>query len=106
MILPDFLTEHAYGEIRLTGHRIGLEHVVQLYKQGFSPEMLHERYPTLPLPLVDKVIAFYFENQANVDAYVAECAAEIERQRASAVHGPSLSELQQRMRERQPAEKF
>ena len=105
MTLPDFLTEHSYGEIRLTGHRIGLEHVVQLYKEGFSPEMLHEQYPTLPLALIHKVIAFYLENQAEVDAYVAACAAEIERQRASAVKGPSLSELQQRMKDRQPVEK-
>ena len=105
MTLPDFLTEHPYGEIRLTGHRIGLEHVVQVYKEGFSPEMLHEQYPTLPLALVHKVIAFYLENQAEVDAYVADCQAEIERQRASAVKGPSLAELQQRLKDRQPAEK-
>jgi uncharacterized protein (DUF433 family) len=105
MTLPDFLTEHPYGEIRLTGHRIGLEHVVQFYKEGFSPEMLHEHYPTLPLALVYKVIAFYLENRAEVEAYVSDCAAEIERQRASAVTGPSLTELQQRMKDRQPAEK-
>ena len=105
MTLPDFLTEHPYGEIRLTGHRIGLEHVVQLYKDGFSPEMLHDHYPTLPLALVHKVIAFYLENQAEVDAYVAGCQAEIERQRATATKGPSLAELQQRLKDRQPAEK-
>ena len=105
MTLPDFLTEHPYGEIRLTGHRIGLEHVVQFYKEGFSPEMLHEHYPTLPLALVHKVLGFYLENQPEVDAYVAECAAEIERQRANAAKGPSLSELQQRMKDRQPVEK-
>jgi hypothetical protein len=79
--------------------------VVQFYKEGFSPEMLHEQYPTLPLALVHKVIAFYLENQAAVDAYFAECAAEIERQRASAAKGPSLSDLQQRLKDRQPAEK-
>ena len=105
MTLPDFLVDHPDGEIRLTGHRIGLEHVVQFYKEGFSPEMLHEQYPTLPLALVHKVIAFYLENQTEVDAYVADCQTEIERQRASAVKGPSLAELQQRMKDRQTAEK-
>ena len=105
MTLPDFLMEHPYSEIRLTGHRIGLEHVVQVYKEGFSPEMLHEQYPTLPLALVHKVIAFCLENQAEVDAYFADCQAEIERQRASALKGPSLAELQQRLKDRQPAEK-
>ena len=105
MTLPEFLMEHPYGEIRLTGNRIGLEHVVQFYKEGFSPEMLHEQYPTLPLALVHKLIAFYLENQAEVDAYVAQCAAEIERQRAAVPKGPSLCELQQRLKSRQPAEK-
>jgi hypothetical protein len=28
MNLPDFLTEHAYGSIRVTGHRIDLLHLV------------------------------------------------------------------------------
>jgi uncharacterized protein (DUF433 family) len=75
MTLPDSLTQHPHGELRLTGHRIGLEHVVQFYKQGFSPEMLHQQYPTLSLALIHRVIAFYLDNQADVDSYVAQCAA-------------------------------
>lgn len=104
MNLPDFLSHEAYGEIRLTGHRIGLEHVVQYYNDGYSPEMLHEHYPTLPLPLLYKVIAFYLENKAAVDVYVAACEAEIERQRAGAPKGPSLAELRQRGEARRSAE--
>lgn len=84
MNLPDFLTQVEYGAIRLTGHRIGLEHVVQSYNEGYSAEMILCEFPTLPLALIHKVIAFYLENQAEVDAYVAKCEAEIERQRASA----------------------
>ena len=57
MNLPEFLTPHSHGEIRLAGHRIGLEHVVALYREGYSPEMLHEQYPTLSLALIHKVIA-------------------------------------------------
>ena len=57
MILPDFLIDHPDGEIRLTGHRIGLKQEVQFYQAGFSPEMLHEPYPTLPLALLHKVLA-------------------------------------------------
>src|SRR5437660_11804848 len=83
MNLPDFLTQQADGEITLTGHRIGLYHLVYYYGQGFSPEMLACQYPTLPLALVHKVIAFYLENRAAVDAYVAGCQAELARQRAS-----------------------
>jgi hypothetical protein len=37
--LPEFLTD-AGGEIVLSGHRIGLYHVVQRYNEGDSAEML------------------------------------------------------------------
>jgi uncharacterized protein (DUF433 family) len=105
MTLPDFLTQHPYGEIRLTGHRIGLLHVVQYYNEGFSPEMLLEQFPTLPLSLIHKVIAFYLDNRAEVDAYVAKCEAELDQQRAAAPKGPSLAELRRRLESLHPVEK-
>ena len=84
MVLPDFLTNSADGEIRLVGHRIGLYHLVVHYNEGESAEMLASRYPTLPLSLVHKVIAFYLDNQADVDAYVSTCTAELDKQQQSA----------------------
>src|SRR4051794_23644349 len=90
MNLPEFLVDHPDGEIRLTGHRIGLHHVVFYYNEGYSPERLVGQFPTLPLALVHKVIAFYLENRAEVDAYVAEYDAAVERLRAEAPKGPSL----------------
>ena len=86
MTLPDFLHEAQYGEILLTGHRIGLFHVVKFYNEGYSPEMLVCEFPTLPLALVHKVIAFYLENQKEVDEYVAREAAAIAQQRATGKH--------------------
>ena len=63
--LPDFLTREATGEIRLSGHRIGLFHVVHYYNEGYSAEMLVCQFPTLPLALIHKVIGFYLENKAD-----------------------------------------
>ena len=83
MTLPDFLVDHPDGEIRLTEHRIGLFHIVRYYNEGYSPEMLIEQFPTLSLALIHKVIAFYLENRAEVDAYVANYEAELEQQRAA-----------------------
>src|SRR3954451_8191033 len=100
MNLPDFLTRHRYGEIRLTGHRIGLFHVVECYKEGYSPEMIVEEFPTLSLALVERVLAFYRENVEEVDRYIAECRAEIDRQAAAPQPGPSFAELRRRMEER------
>lgn len=97
MNLPDFLTRHSHGEIRLTGHRIGLFHIVEGYQEGLTPEAITERYPSLPLVLVYKAIAFYLENRHEVDAYVAACREEIEKQAAAPQPGPDLTELRRRM---------
>jgi uncharacterized protein (DUF433 family) len=96
MRLPDFLQEVEPGEIRLTGHRIGLYHVVDLCQQGYSAEMVHEEFPSLPLELVRQVLGFYQENKAEVDAYVAQYRAEIERHYAQG----SKLDLEELMRRR------
>ena len=93
---PDFLTEWPYGEIVLTGHRIGLHHVVNYYNEGYSPEMLVGQFPILSLAHVHKVIAFYLENRAEVDAYVARVRAELTQQAATGKH-VDLAELRERM---------
>jgi hypothetical protein len=40
MNLPEFLTSDDGGFINLTGHRIGLHHVVRVYEDGCSPEII------------------------------------------------------------------
>ncbi len=96
MNLPEFLSQDARGYLHLYGHRIGLDDVVHFYREGESPEMIHLRFPTVPVPLLYKVIAFYLENQADADAYCQQQAAEITRQRAEAPRGPSVEELRRR----------
>jgi uncharacterized protein (DUF433 family) len=97
MTLPDFLTGDADGDIYLKGHRIGLQDVVHFYNEGYSPEQLLEAFPTLSLALIHKIVAFYLENRAEVDAYVSQHEAEMERQRAGAVRGPDAAELRRRL---------
>jgi uncharacterized protein (DUF433 family) len=97
MKLPSFLTKEKYGEIRLTGHRIGLLHVVDLFNEGNNAEQIVAEFDSIDLPLVRQVIDFYLENKAEVDLYIAECHAEIDRQAAQPRKGPDLAELQRRM---------
>jgi len=97
MTLPDFLTKDDDGFVHLTGHRIGLEHLVYYYNSGYSAEMLACEYPTLGLPIIHKVIAFYLENRDEVDRYVARSQDAAARQRQQADKGPSLTELRRRL---------
>ncbi len=105
MTLPDFLTRENTGEIRLTGHRIGLYHVVYYYNDGYSADMLIGQFSDVPLPLIHKLIAFYLENRAEVDAYVAGCREELDRQRAASGKRLPLAALRQRLEQTQHAER-
>jgi uncharacterized protein (DUF433 family) len=103
MKLPDFLREVEYGEILLTGSRIGLYHVISDYKDGMSAEQLHEEFPTLSLELINRVLAFYGENRAEVDAYVAEEQAAIDRLRATTPRHIDWDALRRKFDEQQKA---
>ena len=97
VILPNFLTQDPDGFIHVTGHRVGLQHIIHYYQEGFSPEMLACEYPSLPLAEVHKVIAFYLENRADVERYIADCESLVDEQRRSVKAGPSIAELRQRL---------
>lgn len=96
MDLPDFLTQDEYGDIRVTGRRIGLYTLVRDYKEGKSAEELAAEYELVP-DLVRKVIAFYLDNRDEVDAYVEAYRAELERQEAAHQPGPGILKLRRQM---------
>jgi uncharacterized protein (DUF433 family) len=96
MTLPDFLTQDADGEIHMTGHRIGLYTVVSCNRDGYTAERIAEEFPTLPLDLIRKTLAFYQANQSEVDTYMDEYGTELDRQAAAPQKGPSLEELRRR----------
>lgn len=93
MNLPDFLTLGTTGEIRVTGHRIDLYLLAQKYNEGHTAEMLQCEYPTLPLGLIRKVIAFYLENRADIDEYVAAVEARIDQLRSGYRPGPGMTRI-------------
>src|SRR5438045_1407132 len=97
MNLPELLTLDEFGFITITGHRIGLHHVVNLYNEGWSVEMIACEFDTLSLAQIHKVIAFYLDNRDAVDAYVREEEAECEKQRAAAPAGITLADLRRRI---------
>lgn len=96
MNLPDCL-EHADGDIRLTGHRLTLFHVLDRYQAGYSPEMIGEEFPTLPLALIHRVIAFYRDNQAQLDAYVSDCRKALDEHEAACPPSPAAVQIRKRL---------
>src|SRR5215212_7330475 len=103
MTLPEFLLKDNLGFISIRGSRIGLNHIVRLYRDGYSVEQIAQEFDTLPLSTIYKVIAFYLDNHTEVDAYMAANDAELERQAAQAPKTPTLADLRKRLEAKQRA---
>ena len=74
--------------IRLRGHRIDLATLVKAFNAGLSPEQIVHDYPTLTLEEVYGAITYYLHNRADVDRYVHDGDAEVEREYQAFLHGP------------------
>jgi uncharacterized protein (DUF433 family) len=100
MELPSFLSRGTTGEIRVTGHRIDLYLLVEKYNEGYTAEMLHREYPTVPLTLIQEVIDFYLNSRAEVDEYVAALVSKIEKLRTDHQPGPGMLRIRKILEER------
>ena len=92
MQLEDYLDVQGPDIIRLKGHRIGLEHIVERYHDGYTPEQIALEYPGVSLEQIYGVIAYYLHHQAEVDAYISRIdALAEERRRMWAANMPEVS---------------
>jgi len=92
MQLEDYLDVQGPDVIRLKGHRIGLEHIVERYHDGYTPEQIALEYPGVSLEQIYGVIAYYLHHQAEVDAYISRIdALAEERRRTWAENMPEVS---------------
>ena len=60
------------GTIRISGTRVTLDTLIGFYRQGETPEALHEGFPTVPLADIHAVISFYLSHKDEVDAYLKQ----------------------------------
>src|SRR5438105_8984674 len=63
-----------FGEaekIRIKGHRIAIEFVIEQFNQGVPSEaIVRDVYPTLTLEEVFATLTYYLHNKADIDAYI------------------------------------
>jgi uncharacterized protein (DUF433 family) len=74
------------GAVRVGHSRVLLELVVRAFQDGATPETIVQRYPTLALPDVYGVIAYYLRHRSEIEEYLAtreQKAAEVSRRTAS-----------------------
>jgi uncharacterized protein (DUF433 family) len=73
MQLEDYFTiekfEHC-ERIRVQGTRVAIDHIIEDYQQGMSPETIAVNYPTVTLEQVFATLTYYLHNKPEVDAYL------------------------------------
>ena len=58
--------------VRVRGTRISLDNIVARYRRGWTPQMIAESYPAVPLADIFLLISYYLKNKASVHAYLCE----------------------------------
>lgn len=73
MRLEDYIEILGPLQIRVKGHRIGIETILfDNLEEGLSAEEIAWRYPTLTREEVHAVLAFYWRNQSDMDRYLQQ----------------------------------
>ena len=73
MQLEDYFDFQAPNDIRIKGHRIGIESVLYEYiHRKQTPEEIAVRFDTLSLEEIYATILYYLHNKEQVDKYIAD----------------------------------
>ncbi|CUS05838.1 conserved protein of unknown function [Candidatus Promineifilum breve] len=70
MLLEDYFDFLDPDDIRLRGHRLGIDDILTLYLEGQDPEQIQWTFPTLSLEEIHATITYYWHNRTEVDAYL------------------------------------
>ena len=97
MRLEDYFDFLSTDDIRIKGHRIGIDDVLAYYLEGFSAEEIGARFPSLTLEEVHATITYYLHNRAEIDALLRRLADWREQRYQIASADPSP--LARRLRE-------
>jgi uncharacterized protein (DUF433 family) len=95
MQLEDYFEFLDPDDIRLKGHCIGIQHVIEYYLQGYTVEQILTELPTLNLEKIHATITYYLHHRAEMDAYLLRLARWREQQYHASIQYPSL--LRQRL---------
>ena len=73
MKLEDYFDFLAPDDIRIRGHRIGIESILYEYiHRARTPEEIRESFPTLELEQAYATILYYLHNKEQVHAYLTD----------------------------------
>ncbi len=68
--LKDYFNFYSADDIRIKGHRIGIENVLDYYLEGYTPEEIKANLPSLSLEEIHATITYYLHNRSQIDTYL------------------------------------
>jgi len=90
MLLEDYFDFLAPDDIRIKGHRVGIESVLLDYlHRNLTAEQIAQRYPSLTLEDVYAAILYYLHNRETVEHYLNEHLEWVRKARDDAKKNPS-----------------
>ena len=101
----DFIDEIS---IRIKGHRIYIDEVLEERLQGKEPEEILQYFPNLPLEKIYATLLYYEANKAEVEAYLERVRQYQKKsdQECGQTQGPMLILVEERERLRKKREKL
>jgi uncharacterized protein (DUF433 family) len=108
MQIEDFFDFLSPQDIRIKGHRIGIETILYEYiHRAQTPEEIAAAFPTLTLEQVYATILYYLHNQEQMDAYMTAWLEHGQRMRAEQERHPTplMRKLRQIKAERRAVER-
>ena len=78
-VLEDYFEFLAPDDIRIKGHRIGIDNVIGYYLSGCTPEQIRAHFPSLSLEKIYATITYYLHNKEEIDAYIERLNQEREQ---------------------------
>jgi uncharacterized protein (DUF433 family) len=87
--LQDYFNFLDKNDIRLKGHRIGIENVLNYYLEGYTPEEILKELPSLNLEKIHATIIYYLHNKNEINSYLLRLAKNKTEQYQAFVKNPS-----------------
>lgn len=74
MQIEDYFEFIDPDDIRIKGHRIGIDDVIKYYLDGYSLDQILEELPSLNLEKIYATLTYYLHNRKQMDAYMLRLA--------------------------------
>jgi uncharacterized protein (DUF433 family) len=88
MHLDDYFEFITPLDIRIKGHRVGIDDVLTYHAQGLTPQQIATCLPSLSMEEINACLAYYQHNKAVMDEYMAKLATQRERRYREAEANP------------------